>query len=131
MLAGGCLCGAIRYETEAAPFHETICHCDDCRRAVGAASVAWFSVPRERFHVTVGTPASYRSSQHVTRRFCAACGTSLTFEEDGHLELDVTTASLDDAERVPPKDHTFARSRLSWDIVCDDLPVYETTRVEG
>jgi hypothetical protein len=47
MLTGGCYCGAVRYETDGEPFHETICHCADCRRIVGAASVAWPHHPSE------------------------------------------------------------------------------------
>lgn len=32
MLKGGCFCGAVRYEAEGEPFHETNCHCSICRR---------------------------------------------------------------------------------------------------
>ena len=99
MLTGGCYCGAVRYETDGEPFHETICHCADCRRIVGAASVAWFTVPRATLRFTRQEPASVRSSPAVMRRFCGACGTSLTYANDGAPdEIDVTTASLDDAE---------------------------------
>ena len=45
---GGCFCGLVRYETTGAPAHETICHCAICRGTTGAASVAWFSIPRTR-----------------------------------------------------------------------------------
>ena len=127
MLAGGCLCGAVRYEAAAAPFHETVCHCADCRRAVGAASVAWFTVPRASFHWMRGTAAAYESSPGVTRSFCAACGTSLTYEAAPD-ELDVTTCSLDDPAAVPPRDHTHVAARLPWDALCDGLPVHSHKR---
>ena len=29
MIEGGCYCGQVRYVSEGAPFHETICHCVD------------------------------------------------------------------------------------------------------
>ena len=29
-LAGGCLCGAVRYEVRARPFFVYMCHCTDC-----------------------------------------------------------------------------------------------------
>jgi len=128
MLTGGCYCGECRYEA-AEPFHETICHCADCRRIVGAASVAWFTVPRATFRWTAGSPVSFRSSARAIRWFCGTCGTSLSFEGDNTpSEIDVTTASLDDPDAVPPKDHTHAGSGLVWDRICDGLPAYHGTR---
>ncbi|MCJ2095636.1 GFA family protein [Methylobacterium sp. J-072] len=129
MLTGGCYCGAIRYEARAEPFHETICHCTDCRRIVGAAQVAWFSVPRSAFRFVAGTPTAFRSSPAVLRRFCGTCGTSLTYEaESAPDEIDNTTASLDEPGRVPPKDHTRVGSKVSWDPVGNGLPAFSGAR---
>ena len=44
MLRGGCFCRTVRYEIDAEPTKQTICHCTMCRHAAGAPSVAWFSV---------------------------------------------------------------------------------------
>ena len=136
MVTGGCACSAVRYELDGEPFHETICHCADCRRVVGAVSVAWLAVPRVTFRFTTREPASIRSSATVTRRFCGVCGTSLTYENDALPdEVDVTIASLDDADAWPPKDHTRVRQKLRWDAICDGLPAFRDTRrdasVEG
>lgn len=129
MLTGGCFCGFVRYAADAAAFHETICHCSDCRRVVGAASVAWFSVKRAALRYTGGEPASFRSSPAVTRRFCGRCGTSLTYESDRHPdEVDVTICSLDDPDALPPKDHTYAARKLGWTQLCDGLPAYKELR---
>ena len=38
MIAGGCLCGAVRYESDAAPEWTAICYCRDCQRASAAAT---------------------------------------------------------------------------------------------
>ena len=128
MLTGGCYCGQVRYETGAEPYHETICHCADCRRIVGAPSVAWFTVPRTSLRWTGRPPASVRSSPKAVRQFCGTCGTSLSYEGDATPdEIDVTTASLDDPNAVPPKDHTHTASKLSWDIICDGLPEREVS----
>lgn len=128
-LRGGCLCGALRYQADAAPLHETLCHCSMCRRSAGAPTVAWFSLPRDGLRFVQGTTALYRSSEHATRGFCARCGTQITFEAVyAPGEIDVTTASLDDPERVAPRDHTHAESRLSWVGSGDGLPQYRTAR---
>ena len=39
--AGGCHCGAVRYEVEGTPQHVALCHCKDCRKSAGAPMVAW------------------------------------------------------------------------------------------
>ncbi len=129
MRTGGCYCGYIRYEAGGEPFHETVCHCTICRRSTGGACVAWFSVPRGEFKVVSGHPATFNSTEHGTRSFCPQCGTQLTFE-DARLpeELDVTTVSLDEPEKVPPKDHTHTSARLSWLQVSDELPKFREAR---
>ena len=119
----------VRYEADGTPFHETTCYCMSCRRAVGAASVAWFSVERTTFRWIGAAPASFRSSAKVTRRFCGRCGTSLSYESDDYPgEIDITIASLDDPAALPPKDHTREASKLPWVRICDDLPAYPASR---
>ncbi|UYN97031.1 MAG: GFA family protein [Enhydrobacter sp.] len=132
MLKGHCLCGAIRFEVDAAPTNQTICHCSTCRRAAGSPVVGWFSVPPSAYRVVAGTPAGYRSSPHVVRTFCPACGTPLTYQSTRTPhEIDVTTCSLDDPEAVPPRDHTHASSRLSWIKLADGLPTHAELRPKG
>ena len=114
-LAGGCMCGAVRYEADGEPFHPTLCHCRDCRRASGAPALAWFSVRRDALRWVQGTPALRRSSPGAERQFCAACGTQLTWRGDAVPdEVDVTVGSLDDPEAVVPLDHTFFSQRVRW-----------------
>lgn len=132
MLVGGCHCGLVRFTTAGTPFHETICHCADCRRVSGAASVAWFSIRRAEMSWTAGTPSAYRSSPGLVRRFCGACGTTFTFEDDRHPEeIDLATATLDDPSAVPPKDHVFVSQAPTWDVPGDGLPAYRRSRREG
>ena len=126
--SGGCLCGAVRYEVRGVPMHETLCHCTFCRRASGAPVVAWFSMRPEAFQVTKGQLKSFHSSSLVVRSFCGDCGTPISYQRDGLNELDVTTCSLDDPESVPPRDHTFAGSALTWAPIEDGLPRHAALR---
>lgn len=131
MLQGGCCCGAVRYATDDAPYDETVCHCGDCRRAVGATAVAWFTVPADGLRLTAGQPRTFPSSPGVTRSFCGDCGTSLFYARDPEAEVDVTTASLDDPDAVPPKDHVHAASRPRWAVIADGLPVHSGARASA
>jgi hypothetical protein len=102
-----------------------------CRRAAGAPAVAWFSERRSGLRLT-GTLGAYASSPGVTRQFCPHCGTQLTFADARTPEeIDITTATLDDPELLPPEDHTFSENRLHWMQLGDQLPRYLRTRSDG
>jgi hypothetical protein len=132
LLTGGCCCGAIRYESTGEAGDATICHCPSCRRASGAASVAWFTVPATGFRWIQGTPRRFRSSDHVIRTFCGDCGTPLSYQHDDQpLSLDLTLCTLDDPEALPPRDQTFCRYRLGWMAGAAALPEFQNTRAEG
>jgi hypothetical protein len=89
-------------------------------------------VPSAEFVWLSGTPTAFRSSSHATRSFCPACGTQLTFVDDATLgETDVTTCSLDEPNRIAPRDHTFVSSKLDWLQLADALPQYSRSRAEG
>lgn len=120
---GGCMCGAIRYEAEGPATGLCICHCTSCRRAAGAAGVAWGTFARAGFAITQGAPREYRSSSKVLRGFCAACGTSLTYRrEDKPDEIDATLASLDNPEALRPAQHLWVEDKLGWVALEDGLP---------
>ena len=78
---GGCLCGAIRYETVGDPVFTLRCHCRDCQRQSGAAHVPAARVPSAGFRILQGTPRRYvtkaDSGNEIVRVFCGDCGTPL------------------------------------------------------
>jgi hypothetical protein len=53
-LNGGCLCGAVRYTTNAAPEFVGLCHCTDCQKHTGSrrslGCVTYCKRPRWRWH---------------------------------------------------------------------------------
>ena len=131
-LQGGCMCGAVRYEASGEPFHLTLCHCVDCRRASGAPALAWFSVRAAALRWTRGTPACNPSSPGVERLFCGSCGTQLAWHSNGTPdEISVTMGSLDDPDALAPADHLFYAQRVHWLHLADTLPRYLRTRNEG
>lgn len=126
---GGCYCGEVRYQVDGDITHGTLCHCADCRRVSGAPVVGWFTVAEVSLRIERGAPTWFRSSPHVMRAFCAACGTGLFYRRDDEKGyVDVTTCSLDQPELAAPRDHTFYADRLPWLNVCDELPKYPRTR---
>jgi hypothetical protein len=94
-----------------------------CRRAAGAPVVARLTLANDFFNWTRGEPAVYRSSPDVERYFCRECGTQLVLRDEPAF-VDVTLASLDDAEAVRPTYHIWTTSRIGWFDIADDLPRY-------
>ncbi len=114
-ITGGCYCGAVRYRIEGEVRASTLCHCQSCRRCVGAQSVAWITVARADFSWVGENPAQFVSSPPVIRTFCGKCGASLSYTHGQRPEeIDVTTGSLDDPEAFPPTEQVFSEFKLSW-----------------
>lgn len=128
MLKGGCFCGNIRYETVGMPENSTNCHCSICQRTTGAPFVTWFSVPLATFRLLQGQPQQFQSTEKGVRSFCPTCGTQLLFAEQGKEEIDITTASLDEPELVPPVDQIYIDSKIPWISLSDTLPGFAHSR---
>ena len=113
--AGGCLCGAIRYRATGEPIHRTMCHCDNCRRATGAQSVAWVTFKTDQVDFQQGERSRYRSETQAIWSYCSACGTTLSYQNDRRTgEIDLTVGSLDNPEEFPPRGNAFEEEKLSW-----------------
>jgi hypothetical protein len=112
---GGCLCGRLRYRIAAAPLLADLCHCVQCRKASGAPYIAWIAVRPRDLVWTRGTPARFESSPGNFRHFCRDCGTPLVMTGGSDPDkIGVTTGSLDEPDRFPPKAEGFVSQRLAW-----------------
>jgi len=129
MLCGGCQCGQVRYEATGDPGSVCFCHCESCRRAIGAAPVAWATFDSARFALAKGTLAEHRSSTDVVRGFCGTCGTSITYRNAGRPdEVDVTLVTLDDPLALEPGYHIWVEDKVAWVVIGDGKPQYATVR---
>jgi hypothetical protein len=101
------------------------CHCDLCRRSVGATPVAWATYERGGFRVTAGEPSWFSSSAAARRGFCPSCGCSLFFESSrAPAEIDVTIVALENANELAPDRHIWVSSKLAWARTDDGLPCH-------
>lgn len=129
-LAGGCACGAIRYESTSAPVFALNCHCRDCQRSSGGASSSFVIVPSEAFKLLQGEPRFHASPSEMggmTRRgFCAECGSPILVKPDGvpHLTA-IRVASLDDPSGFKPQVDVWTSDAHAWDHMDQALPKFE------
>ena len=114
-ITGGCYCGDVRFTANAEPSQQANCHCENCRRAVGAQAVAWITVKPSEFRLEKGSPSRYHTETGAWRTFCNRCGTSLTYEHPNRPdEIDITTGSLDHPELFGPTRDVFPDEKLPW-----------------
>ena len=127
-LTGGCMCGAVRYETSGTSHRVIHCYCESCRKHTGAPAVtlAVFKVDQVAF--SGEARKVYASSPGVGRAFCGDCGSPLTWETElGSLGpvCALHISSFDDPEALRPDSHSFYPERYSWFDIADELPRYE------
>jgi hypothetical protein len=127
-IAGGCLCGAVRYEVTGPFLRAGHCHCSRCRKHSGAAVLTQGRVRREDFRLLSSEEnlRVYRPAEGAAvKAFCVLCGSSLfggTWPEGP--EVSIRLGSVDGDPGIRPQVHTFVDSRAPWDEITDDLPQY-------
>jgi hypothetical protein len=125
-VTGGCLCGAVRYESAEPPVDVSHCHCRMCQQSCGGPSFLGAFIPKAAFRFTRGRPKFYKSSAWAERGFCADCGTPLMMRDltDTHA---IYIGTLDHPEDWPPTlCHSGMESHIPWDAIHDDLPRWRT-----
>ena len=127
-LAGGCLCGAVRYKVSGDLIFSGRCYCDDCRKTSGTGHNAVFAVPEQAVSIT-GKLTDFTkpggSGQPITRRFCPVCGSRIASVATVMPGMVLITAStLDDPEKFVSQMSVFASRAPSWDRPPDGTPSF-------
>ena len=122
---GGCQCGAVRYRFESAG-RASICHCRMCQKAMGSYFAPLVEV--KGFAWTRGERGLFASSNLSSRGFCRDCGTPLTLETRG--EIEVTLGSLDDPGAVAVGYHVNPSDRHAFVMHLDRIPDAEPAHQE-
>jgi hypothetical protein len=115
--AGGCLCGAVRFEVTGEVSNPHSSSCRNCQQHTGAPTVAWVEFARDQVRWTgmAGAPATSRSSEYSSGAFCAACGSSIGAIDDAPT-VALLVGSFDDRMRAAfaPEYHSFKDRKPHW-----------------
>ena len=126
--AGGCLCGAVRFEARGAPLWVAHCHCTSCRRTTASAFTTYAGYRPEAVAFLSDQPKKRSSSPGVMRGFCADCGTPLSFESERWPdEIHLFVCSFDDPGTLDPEAHVFTAEAVPWLRLADHLPRHKAT----
>jgi hypothetical protein len=128
-MGGGCMCGNVRYAAAIDSDDAYLCHCRMCQRAGGNVSLAMKNVKKADVRWE-REPDYYASSPIARRGFCAACGTSLTFEYHDSDQLDLIVGSFDDPSRFVPRHHFGVENMHRAWIDTAGLPEYRVDQYQ-
>lgn len=129
--SGGCLCGAVRYETAWPPLLTGVCHCRHCQKQAGTAFSALIAVPfaaLERSGELTTYEDGSESGNPVMRKFCGKCGSPVFSETPGGMAqgmIFIKAGTLDDTSDLAPTVHFWASSKQNWVTIPDGVAALE------
>ena len=128
-ITGGCLCGAVRFSSSAAPVTMRVCWCRVCQYLAAGSGSANVCFRTETFEIE-GEPSDFvsiaDSGNRMHRRFCPACGTPMFSEAESRPHLIfVRAGTLDDREAIRPVASIWTSSAPSWACLDESLPMFE------
>ena len=124
-LAGGCLCGGVRFRIAGRLGPAGYCHCKQCQRASGSAFAANAPVRTRYFAFTSGAELvnEYESSPGKFRAFCRRCGSPLYSRRESEPELRrIRLGTVDGDPGRRPLAHVWVSAKAPWDEIRDELP---------
>ena len=120
--AGGCLCGAIRYEV-AGPLRPVVfCHCTQCRRSTGHFLAATAARLRN-FRVLADAELRwYDASDSARRGFCGRCGSTLFWQPNGRDYISIAAGTLDGDTGLRGVQHIYVADKGDYYSIDDGVP---------
>lgn len=126
--AGGCACGAIRYEIAGEPVFQNHCQCLDCQHKSGTGHGSYLTFPLAGAKVQ-GKATQWDivadSGNVKTRSFCPTCGSPVYITFSAMPFIAVHAASLDDPSRFKPQAVTYSLRGYTWDFIDPSLHRFE------
>jgi hypothetical protein len=127
-LAGGCQCGAVRYEIVDEPVSIYVCHCRECQHQSASAFGISVIVPTHAFTLTQGTLRTWRrptdSGRVLDCSFCAECGSRICHATPGEATMSVKGGSLDQPVDLAKAFHIWTARKLSGVVIPDGAIQY-------
>ena len=124
---GSCLCGAVRWETEAPARDPIACHCTQCRKQSGHYWTA-ARVPVAGLSVE-GEVRWFQASPAARRGFCPDCGSFLFWQplDDGRpaASLSLALGAVDGPTGLTTKRHIYVDEKGDYYAIADGLPQEE------
>ncbi len=120
-LAGGCMCGAVRYAIDDAFLYAASCHCSQCRRATGSAFKPFAGIGAESLSLEAGADRLLIYGGEAAHDVhCGTCGSLLYSMLDHGRRVHVAMGTLIDAPRSGRACTIFVGSKAPWYDITDE-----------
>jgi hypothetical protein len=125
-ITGGCLCGAVRYVSDAEPALVAVCHCSTCQKNTGSAFSLNIGLPSSSVSVTGKSLATYEdhtgaSGKPFFRAFCSRCGSPIYGRGEAYSGITfIKAGTLDDPSWVKPGIHMWCADKQPWVAIEED-----------
>ena len=126
-ISGGCVCGALRYESGEEPVYAGYCCCDDCQKTTGSGFAPFVGLPAATLKITGETRAhtlTHKDGRTATRRTCATCGSYVLAGLYNGVQA-VYAGTLDDTSRFKPMMAMMLKFKPDWVILPPGLAEFE------
>jgi hypothetical protein len=124
-IEGGCLCGKVRYTSDAEPVMVANCYCETCRKNSGSTNSYNYGMPAGSVQVTGDTVKVYEdhsgaSGKAFHRKFCSNCGSHFLSAGPAYDGLEFIKAGTLDSGHLAPAAHIWTEEKLGWQQIPED-----------
>ena len=129
-ITGGCLCGSVRYTSDAEPVLVAVCHCSTCQKYTGSAFSLNLGMPSHSVTITGESLATYEdrsgaSGNPFFRAFCSRCGSPISGYGAAYSGLTfMKGGTLDDPSWVRPNAHVWCSEKQPWVMIEEGVAQY-------
>ncbi len=115
-MKGSCLCGTVAYEIDQLDLPVVHCHCRSCRKAHAAVFAPTAGVLHNHFRWVKGQDklTAYTSSAGKQRFFCSVCGSQMIAQREGHPNVLLRVATLDEDPKSDRSLHIWCSHDVAW-----------------
>jgi hypothetical protein len=126
-----CRCGQLQAICLGEPVRVSVCHCLACQRRSGSAFAAQARWPDAQVTLRGAAKTWVRvadSGHRATYRFCANCGSTVTYQVEGWPGLTaVPIGAFGDPDFPPPKFSVYEHRKHAWTVVLGDDVEHSST----
>lgn len=128
--AGGCACGAIRYEIAAEPIFMNDCQCRDCQLRSGTGHGSYLTFLSAGVKTLTGEATRWDivadNGNVKSHAFCPTCGSPVYLTSAAKPDFfTVHAATLDDPRRFRPQAVIYRIRGHAWDRIDESLAQFE------